>query len=88
MDRPGKIVVYVFSGILLFDNMTGHVIMKSEFYHDNAFTCVTSDNVSQCIKVQSLRHMPSYCLSKCSIREAKIKKKHLQTSDLMCGQTN
>lgn len=48
---PGKIVVYVFSGILLFDNMTGHVIMKSEFYHDNAFTCVTSDNVSQCIKV-------------------------------------
>lgn len=51
MDRPGKIVVYVFSGILLFDNMTGHVIMISEFYHDNAFTCVTSDNVSQCIKV-------------------------------------
>lgn len=51
MDRPGKIVVYVFSGILLFDNMTGHVIMKSEFYHDNALTCVISDNVSQCIKV-------------------------------------
>lgn len=51
MDRPGEIVVYVFSGILLFDNMTGHVIMKSEFYHDNAFTCVISDNVSQCIMV-------------------------------------
>lgn len=45
MDCFGKIVVYVFFGILFFDNMMGYVIMKFEFYYDNVFICVIFDNV-------------------------------------------